>query len=213
MQFCPECDNILDISKNKPKNVKTTSLSSTPTTVSMTNENINDNDDINDINDEDKIIEDIITKIIKGDKIIESDLEDLNMNRILKSKKYTSLDKKQKSIIQTSLTTLFDKIENLINAYYYCSNCSYHRSIKPGMNVLSRMNTNTTNTFINLEKQKNMVYTKTLGYTTNYKCINQDCITNKNKNSEREAVMYRNNGSLQIWYACKKCESTWRYVS
>lgn len=146
MLFCPNCNNILDITKNPPKNKNVGS--ETPSTISETEE------------------------------------------------------KPSKRI---------DKSEDIAGAgaYYFCKNCAYSKAMESGTLILSKTNSRSVNSYMNMDKLKNKIYSNILPFTRNYICINKSCESHKDS-SKREAVFYRLSDSTQVWYTCRACSNYWK---
>jgi hypothetical protein len=216
-KFCPHCDNILDISKTPPKvkitQVKNDDIDATPTTVSDTNTDSSDSessdDDMRELEEQNKLVESIIEKITAGEDITESMLNNIKIDQITKNKLYVKLDKKTKAKVQEKLNLHIEKLDDATSAYYTCKNCLYSETIHPETLIISRASGVESNTYINLDKLMNRIHSKILPVTRDYICINDKCATNE-KNETKEAVFFRLVGSLQVWYACKVCKSYWK---
>lgn len=228
IKFCPNCDNILNISKNPPKarqNFLVQNLE-TPDTVTdngdikadlnSDNESLNSeisedkNDDIeNEISNDQEKMDVIINKIISSGVINDPNMNDLKLEQFLKNKTYQKLDKKTKSSVSSKLISYYEKIDDTTSAYYYCGICSYAKPIESGTLVASRMCSGFTNSYMNTDRLKNKVNDKMLPFTRNYICINNKCESHINHN-KREAVIYRIGGSIQAWYTCCECKSHWK---
>jgi len=217
MLFCPNCDNILNISKNPPKssNLGVIGNLSTPDTIS----NSSDSDmDIEKENDDKQIelFEQTITKLLAGEIIPDSTLSEINFIQLTKNKTYQKLDKKQKSLIQSKLSSYIEKMDDATNAYYFCKNCLYSKIIDAGSLIVTRAaggGADTTVTkYVNFNKLRNRIYNKSLPITRNYICINDKCDTNKTDKlrKDKEAVFYRLGTSIQVWYTCKVCGNSWQ---
>jgi hypothetical protein len=201
MLFCPTCNNILDISKNSLKNTKSgIILDETPDTISDSTVETVEKD----------IILDIINNILEDKEIDEKTIQLYKIENFTKHPEYLKLDKKQKSLVQTQLTLYYGKLDDSINAYYVCKNCTYSKSIDAGSLITIKTNTeDISGKYINYDKLKNKIYSKILPITKNYICINESCESHKNI-KEREAVFYRIGNSVQIWYTCKSCKNYWK---
>jgi len=203
--FCPNCNNVLDISKTSLKNSKLSAIiSETPTTVSDVEETETETE-----TEKDNISE-IINNLLNDIVVDEKNIQLYNMDEFLKHSEYLKLDKKQKTIIQNKLTMYFGKIDDSINAYYVCSNCTYSKGIESGSIIMSKNGiSNTLELYINYDKLKNKIYSKVLPITKNFICINDKCESHKDP-KKREAVFYRIGRSLQVWYTCKACQKYWK---
>ncbi len=208
IKFCPTCNNILNITKNPPKNKQAGPIQNleTPNTVSATD---NEDQQPDDVMDDSTKIEQIINKLANNEAVSENDLGDFKLEQFLKHKTYQKLDKKIKPNVQVKLTTFFEKLEDATSAYYHCGICSYTKPIEPGTLVASRMSSGATNMYMNMDRLKNRVHNSILPYTRNYICTNKNCVSH-NDHSKREAVMFRVGSSVQVWYTCCACQSSWK---
>ncbi len=197
MQFCPKCDNIMDIGKSAPK-ISITQI--TPNTVSSdTKEEINSNSSKN--NDISKLIE--IYK--SGDNItmFKIDIKDLTSHPdFIKLK-----DSDKTNIIKIIKST---EIDDSLSAYRICKNCSYYEKLVGKTLVLSRMNMGSSMSGVqDLSKYKYMIYDKTLPHTRDYVCKNEKCASHKDL-TKRDAVWFRpQSNSYSTCYACVTCSMVW----
>ena len=212
IKFCPTCNNILNITKNPPKNkqniqiIQNLQIENTPETVSDSN---NEGEPIGIEDDEITKIQQIIEKLSKNENVDDNELVDFKLEQFLKHKSYQKLEKKIKQNVNLKLTSFYEKIEDATNAYYFCAICSYFKPIEAGTLVASRMSTNGANVYMNMDKLKNRVNNGMLPYTRNYICTNDKCVSHKD-HSKREAVMFRIGTSVQMWYTCCACQNSWK---
>jgi hypothetical protein len=195
MQFCPKCDNIMDIGKSAPR---ITVNVATPDTVSETTE----------APEATEASENIIRKLITLYKNKE-DISTLkvDMKQLLSYPEYMKLKENDKNNI---LKLLKSDIDDSMSAYRICKNCSYFEKMVGKTLVLSRMNmgSNLTNKQ-DLSKYKYMIHDKTLPHTREYVCKNDICITHKDL-SKRDAVWFRPSPtSYSTCYACIACNMIW----
>lgn len=205
MLFCPNCNNVLDVSKTSFKTQKNNPLQDeTPTTVTTESE-------VKSETENEDVIDQIINDLIDSKDVDEKVIQNYKMDDFVKHASYVKLDKKTKLSVQNKLSVYFGKIDDSISAYYVCKNCSYSKGIISGSLVMSK--TGDENSFemdyMNYDKLKNKVYNKALPITKNYICINEKCESHKNID-KREAVFYRIGTSLQVWYTCKTCLNFWK---
>jgi hypothetical protein len=193
MQFCPKCDNIMDIGKTVPKPVF--NLATPETVTNTTDEKINEK----------------INKKIKVEKIIElfksgEDITkyNLDMKAITTNPEFNKLSETDKKSIMKILS---NELDDMQTAFRICKNCSYHEKIVETTLILSRMNTNISAA---IEEDYNfMVYDKTLPHTRDYKCKNSNCVTHK-KPSQLDAVWFRPKlNSYATYYGCTQCKTVW----
>ena len=188
MLFCPNCDNILNISKNPPKsnNLGVIGNLATPDTISNSSDSDVDIErDVEKENDDKQteLFEQTINKLLAGEIVPDSTLSEINFIQLTKNKTYQKLDKKQKSLIQSKLSSYIEKMDDATNAYYFCKNCLYSKIIDAGSLIVTRVaggSADTTVTkYVNFNKLRNRIYNKSLPITRNYICINDKCDTNK----------------------------------
>lgn len=217
VKFCPNCNNILNITKNPPKKKQTAQIQQivdTPDTISdtmsMNSEDEQKDEAQTEINNDSETIEMLLKKLENNEKISVNDFGDLRFEQFTKHKYYTKLDKKTKSIVQAKLISHYEKLEDNTSAYYSCVICSYSKPIEPGTLILTKISTGITGTYMNYDKLKNRVHNKMLGYSRNYICSNDKCVSH-NDHSKREAVIYRiGSTSTQAWYTCCACQAYWK---
>lgn len=201
MQFCPKCNNILDISRSIPKTLQNFDIE-TPTTVSNTS----------DVDKSDMKVEQLLDKILNNEEIPES-LKGVDMVTIQKNQKFVSLNAKQKKIVQAKITELheFDIVpDDGITAYRVCRNCMYFEPIKNNTLIISRINKGASTAYRNIDRYRNMIYNRALPRTRAYICPNKECESMKN-HEKREAVFFRPFiNSYESWYTCCACQKFWK---
>jgi hypothetical protein len=190
MQFCPKCDNIMDIGKTAPK----VSLNvSTPDTVST----------------ETKSNEDQVSRLIQLYKNKE-DISNFNidMKLLTSNAEFNKLKEADKNEIIKILKS--SEIDESLSAYRICKNCSYFERLVGRTLVLSRMNTEASMSgTTDLSKYKYMIHDKTLPHTRDYICKNDKCESHKN-HEKRNAVWFRPHmNSYSTYYGCVTCNTVW----
>jgi len=178
--FCPNCDNILNISTNAPVSHE---------------ENIEEHSSS------------IIDSILNEEEVSDMTINDVEI--ISSSDAYKKLNKNNKKVVDDALTAI-ERIKQTNDAFLMCSNCSYNKPIKPRTlitRIASKTTEGISSMYINTEKFKNIINNPALPRTRNYKCMNELCSTHKNS-SEREAIFFRNN--MQTWYVCTVCKTYWK---
>lgn len=199
MQFCPKCDNIMDIGKTAPKISfvpEPTSLSATTvtaTTANTTTENIVDND---------QIIK-IINMFKNGFDISN---EKVDIDTLSKHKEFLNLkDKDRKELIKT-LKMVEDDSQT---AYIICKNCSYSEKLIKRTLLLNKISKNSMTEFDNLSKYKYMRYDNTLPHTRDYICKNKECKSNKDHTLKNAKWFRPNQSSYITYYVCCECGTVW----
>jgi hypothetical protein len=195
MQFCPKCDNIMDIGKSAPK---ITINQNTPDTVSSDSK-----DDV--INNSNNDISKLIEMYKNGENItmFKIDIKDLTSHPNFNKLKDTDKNNILKIIKST-------EIDDSLSAYRICKNCSYFEKMVGKTLVLSRMNLGSSMSSVqDLSKYKYMIHDKTLPHTRDYVCKNDKCISQKDF-SKRDAVWFRpQSNSYSTCYACVACSMVW----
>jgi DNA-directed RNA polymerase subunit M/transcription elongation factor TFIIS len=190
MQFCPKCDNIMDIGKSAPK----VSLAiATPNTISS----------------ETKTNEDEITKLIQlyknGDDISNFNID---IKLVTASDEFKKLkDTQQKDLLKVLKSS---EIDESLSAFRICKNCSYFERLVGRNLVLSRMSSEASiSGIVDLSKYKYMIHDKTLPHTRDYLCKNDKCESHKN-HDKRNAVWFRPVlNSYSTYYGCVTCGEIW----
>lgn len=140
---------------------------------------------------------DISKTILK--KVLDVDITPTSMSEEeqKEEKKEKSKNKKKEEEIETDASS---------QLYYVCKSCFWSQKIKPGTQIMSKINSSSEITYLNINKHKNKINSHTLPFTRNYLCPNEKCIGNKEK-EKHEAVMFRANGTMKTMYVCCGCET------
>jgi DNA-directed RNA polymerase subunit M/transcription elongation factor TFIIS len=189
MQFCPKCDNIMDIGKTAPRTLAQT----TPNTVSS----------------DTSIQNDYIVKLINmwKDKQDISNIR-VDIKQLNDSSEFKKLKESDRNQIIKLLTT---EIDDTMAAYRICKNCSYFERLTERTLVLSRMNTDSvTSGTGDLVQYKYIIHDQTLPHTRDYICKNKNCESHKNF-EKRDAKWFRPNpSSYAVIYGCTSCGYLWK---
>jgi len=188
MIFCPECENMLDISKTPSKKISLDQLASKSSP--MTDDEIK--------NFIDGVLSEKQVKQIDADKI-----EQITSNQL-----YMKLDKNKKNIVFSKLEQMMSKKQNENVYYYVCKSCSYSEKIDQATLIMSKTGASSKNENMNINYNKFAinVHEKTLPHTRNYMCPNKNCIGNTDK-EKHDAVFYRVNNTMKIMYTCCACQT------
>lgn len=209
MFYCPNCNNIYDITKTVPLAqsddqsrmvlVGGEETSETPITVSS------------DTKPDNIII--LIDKLIKNEPIKKELYEKLNLNTITKHTAFKKLQSKHKELVINKLAELLPQDASEQKAsqiaspvYFMCANCKNVEKIKAGTVITRKLYGESAAD--DTSKFKHMVNAHYLPFTRKYVCPNNKCpsITD---HSKREAVFFRMANSFKVVYVCKACEQTW----
>lgn len=211
MKFCPNCNNLLNISKAPPvaRNMDTEIDTDADTDITITD---NDTDVGTDTKKNIDTIGNLIDLLSDPEKINQVDSDDITVHKIeqiTKHKKFAELDKKTKMNILMKITPYYEKIEDSNNAFYACKNCLFSKPIDAGSLIMTKKNNDFDNTYVNIDKLRNRLNSDVLPLTRNYVCHNNKCETHTGK-VPREAVFFRTNGNAQVWFICKVCKTLWK---
>ena len=199
MQYCPKCDNIMDIGRSAPK-ISFAANDVNPTSLSITEKSTQNTQSV--IADDDNIIR--VINMLKNN--IDISNEKVNFDELMKHKEFTSIKDKEKKEYIKIIKNLED---DSMNAYVICKNCTYSEKLIKRVLVLNRMSSSKNSTFDNFSKYKYMKYDNTLPHTRDYVCKNKDCSSHKDP-SKRDAVWFRPIAtSYSTYYGCTACATIW----
>jgi len=159
MQYCPKCDNIMDIGRSVPKvilDVEPSSLSITGT--APTEKSV--------IRDDENIVR--IINMLKNN--IDVSTEKVNWTDLMNHKEFTSIKEKERKEYIKTIKGIEDES---LNAFLICKNCTYSEKITKRMLVLSKMSSSRNSNFDDFSKYKYMKYDNTLPHTRDYVCKNK----------------------------------------
>lgn len=193
MQFCPKCDNIMDIGKSTTK----FTLSQDPTSLSLTTATGTD------IKNDDEQSLKIINMFKNGIDILN---EKFNVEQIMKNKEFINLKDREKKELIKVLKTLED---DSLNAFIVCKNCSYSEKLIKQTLILSKMSKFSTNEYSDLTKYKYMRYDNTLPHTRDYICKNKECKSHKDHTLKNAKWFRPIQNSYVTYYVCCECGIVW----
>lgn len=193
MQFCPKCDNIMDIGKTAPKS----SFTQDPTSLSLTtatNTSTNNTDDH-------------IAKIINMYKNeIDISNEKFDTESVIKHQNFINMKDREKKEFLKILKALED---DSLTAYIICKNCSYSEKLIKRTLIINKMSKISTNIHDDLTKYKYMRYDNTLPHTRDYVCKNKECKTQKDNNLKNAKWFRPIQNSYLTYYVCCECGTVW----
>jgi len=192
MQFCPKCDNIMDIGKTAPKSTFTPE----PTSLSITTAtNTNKDSDEN------------ILKIINMYKnSLDISNEKFDSDKIMKHPDFINMKDRDKKEFTKVLKALED---DSMTAFIICKNCSYSEKLTKRTLILNKMSNFATNTHSDLTKYKYMRYDNTLPHTRDYICKNKECKTHKDDKLKNAKWFRPIQNSYLTYYICCECGTVW----
>jgi hypothetical protein len=189
--YCPNCQNILDISI-KPFRQENS--------VNLTDTNDNNDDDVKyDINN-------IVDKILNKDELTKDEIN--FVSSIEKSNKiYEKLSKTDKKKLDDYINFVQNSYQNINQAYNVCLRCFYSNEIEEETLILTKKNDDVIKSYFNEDILKNAIHDKTLFTRTGIVCKNDMCLSHTN-NEKRQCVFIKIN--MEIWYVCKECTTYWK---
>ncbi|ARF09494.1 DNA-dependent RNA polymerase subunit Rpb9 [Indivirus ILV1] len=187
MYFCPNCNNIFDITKN-PHGDKQSGGSKNYLTV--------------------------INNIINDEEVTESDTKDITLTELINEPHYKKLSSDKKELVYNKLQQLLpvDKKEVEANAgtlsqdkaYFICKNCGFLKPIEENTLIFSRVSNDISQSYTSSDVS-DMANSDILPRTRKYICSNKKCVSNSDP-SKKEAIFFRVNNSYNIRYVCLACK-------
>lgn len=205
MFYCPNCNNIYDITKNIPENPNTTS--ETPSQVSSTTDLQVPNKNT---------ISSIVRDIVNKKDVDEDIMKNITIDTLLDNIVYKRLGERNKKVVYDKFVELIPDFANppqiTSNAYFMCTNCGNHEPIKSNTLIINKTYTEEVgdddDIDNSIEKYKKMVHNDILPITRNYICPNKNCKSHSD-HSLRSAKFFRNPSSFRVRYICMECREIW----
>lgn len=212
MYFCPNCNNVFDITKSSSQaggNISSDE-SEILTTSSDSFKMIGSGSDSD--------YENIIKKLVNREEIVENDLIKISLDELIKSTSYKKLNSKQREFVYNHIQDLLPLEKKKIikedigkqsseKAYFICKNCGYMRPIEESTLIFSRVSSDIAQSYTTSDF-KDMAYSDILPRTRKYLCANDKCISHKDP-IKREAVYFRLNNSFKVKYICLACGTSY----
>lgn len=207
MDFCPNCNNVFDITKGDPEQ-RGGEDNMAPL--------FNVNNLFGGAKDDD-FYADVIRKIINKEKLTVSELDKITLDDLSQSDIYKKLKNKQKQYIfntiqdqlQMSKKQIFNEDDKskpvLQKAYFMCNNCGYKKPIKPGTLIFSKVSSDVSQKYSSVDVS-NLKHSDILPRTRKYACPNKTCISYTDI-AKREAVFFRMNNTFKVKYICLACDT------
>jgi len=209
MFFCPNCNNIFDVTKN-------------PTNKTNKDINININIDETNINIDEtnqaggsKDYLSIITKIINNEGLEKTEVEKILLDDLIKDVSYKKLSSSQKELVYNKIQQMLPVDKELLQeqggivtpdkAYFICKNCGFLKPISDNTLIFSRVSSDVSQSYTSSDVSE-MAYSDILPRTRKYICTNDKCVSHKDP-SKREACFFRMNNSYKIKYICLACNN------
>jgi hypothetical protein len=188
MFFCPNCDNLFNITNVVPDQ--------------------KGGDRVN--------YGSVITSILAKEQIDKVLAEKLSVVELVKQEEYNSLKSTQKEYVYNKVTELTKMNENKLKnveikdvpdkVYLKCSNCATTKKVKENTLIFSRVSDNVSQGHV-ASDLSNMKHSDILPITRRYICPKQSCESHDNT-EKREAKFFRLNNSMRLKYTCLACDTT-----
>lgn len=189
MYFCPNCNNVFDITKNPHEGKEQQGGAKDYIT--------------------------IIDKIINKEEITKADVEKFNLENLIKDPTYKKLKVDQKELVYNTIQQLLpaekkikEKEEAPEKAYFICKNCGFLKPVDDGTLIFSRVSNDISQSYTASDSASltAMASSDILPKTRKYVCTNSNCISHTDP-SKREACFFRMNNSYKIKYICLACKN------
>lgn len=212
MFYCPNCNNIYEITKTIPNILNPDQVggqvSDTPDTVSSTTKSST--------SDVDNVINKVIKKIFDGDVISVNDVRGISLNSLIKNPTYKKLQNKMKDKVYNKISDLIPNVpdnEKFVqpissNAYFICKNCGNYEQMKSNTLIVKKIYDDENTDLEDSAKFKDFAHINYIPTTRNYICQNKKCLSHTD-HSKRAAKFYRIPRSFRVRYICLTCEESW----
>jgi hypothetical protein len=207
MFFCPNCDNLFDITKNiqpvqagggadDASDSATGSGSSNNSTTSASATSASNYNNI-------------IKKILANADLTDADTSSLNYDAVIKGSDFTKLNNKQKDTVFNRLQEYNPEAKQgaTKSAFFLCNSCGFSEPIKTGTAIVRRMSENTSDISADASIYKDMIHAKELPYTRRYICPNKSCKTHSHP--EKKEAQFLRTEHYKIKYICNECKTAW----
>ena len=191
MYFCPNCNNVFDITKNPHEK---------------------NDDQIGGA----KNYQSLINKIINKEDVNKSDLQNVSLDELSKDISYKKLNSEQKKLVYNKIQQLLPVDKKLVKdlagdvspdkAYFICRNCGFLKPLNDNTLIFSRVSSDISQSYTSSDPI-DMANSDILPRTRKYICPNNNCISQVDS-TKREACFFRINNSYKIKYICLACR-TW----
>jgi hypothetical protein len=199
MYFCPNCDNVFNITKELPSQSGGVKSDSPESEMSdMTND------------------EKIVNKLLADEHFSEKDLSSAQLVNLLQSVAFKRLKHKQKEFVYNKIQDLLPVDQKKIleetpkqvfeKVYFICNNCGDNKPIDKGTLIFSKVSTDIAQSYSPLDVD-DMKYSDILPRTRKYICPNTKCESHTNP-QKREAIFFRMNNTFRIKHICKACDTS-----
>lgn len=205
MYFCPNCNNVFDITKG-----------SSETFSGGNGDDLIPEFDLAMFGGADDFYDKILMKVIDGEKLDAGEINKISLDDLVQSITYKKLKLSQKQYVYNKIQEqlplskkkVFNdtEIKSTEKAYFICNNCGYKKPIKKNTLIFSKVASDVAQSYSSSDTI-NMKYSDILPRTRKYICPNKYCDSHTNF-SKREAVFFRTNNTFKVKYICLACDET-----
>lgn len=210
MYFCPNCNNVFNITKGDSSAGKKYVGGDNEENQEMKAElglHLEGGADLYDR---------VITKVMSGEELDKKDIDSISLDELMQSFAYKKLKLKQKQFIYNKIQELLpldkkqifnenETKQNTEKAYFICTNCGYKKPIKKNTLIFSKVASDVTQNYVSSDVI-DMKYSDILPRTRKYLCPNKSCDSHEDFN-KREAVFFRTNNTFKVKYICLACDA------
>ena len=212
MYFCPNCNNVFDITKTSTKGGAKSDISDMEIEAAMQSESSEENILMGGAKND--IYTDIITKLLHNGKISDEEIAEISLDNLVKSSTYKKLKHAEKEVVYNKLQDLVplekkkvlkeETVKQQVDkAYFICNNCGYMKPIPDGTLIFSKVSTDIAQSYSSSDF-KDMIYSDILPRTRKYICPNTKCESHSNP-QKKEASFFRMNNNFKVKYVCQAC--------
>lgn len=222
MYFCPNCNNVFDITKGpgvlthtggKNKNTLNLNVSEIP---DFSDLELNINDLMGGDNNNDNMYDKILKKTINNENLDKKEIDKISLDDLVQSNLYKKLKLKQKQYvydkIQEQLPLSKKKVfneegvkKNIDKAYFICNNCGYKKPVKKNTLIFSKVASDVAKNYSSIDVI-DMKNSDILPRTRKYICPNTSCESHVEPH-KREAVFFRMNNTFSVKHICQACNT------
>ena len=183
MLFCPECDNLLNISRT---NLKSDDLIQ----------------DITSTAEKQKLFD----KILNNSDLANINTKKINIQELIQSDDFKKLSQKNKSTIKTYLETI-DSYNEDIMSYYVCYNCLYSKPIEKRKCVYGDDSHTDVSQYYSYKDYK---YSSLYPRTKQYVCPNNACLVHKDPKIGEALFFKEKEDTSALTFICTLCNEVWK---
>ncbi len=186
MFFCPNCDNVFDITNVTKEQAGGVKLN----------------------------YQELVNKILLKEVIDQNSITQLSLEELVKQDAYNNLKSTHREYVFNKVMELTKEIEkklkdtefkeSLNRMYFICKNCGTTKKIKENTKLFSKVSSDVSQGYV-ASDLSTMKYSDILPITKKYICPNTKCESHVDL-TKREAKFFRLNNSYRVKYLCMACD-------